>query len=70
MKRIKGETPAERLIRAPFLLVFFFTNFMILSALAHKEMRFITSLVQIGQIAQAYMITWCFDTREVLLRAL
>lgn len=38
-----------------------------LSSLEHKEMRFITSLVQIGQIAQAYMITWCFDAREVFL---
>lgn len=52
------------------MLVFFFTNFIILSALAHKEMRFITSLVQIGQIAQAYMLTWCFDARDVLLRAI
>lgn len=49
-------------------MIFFFTNFTILSSLAHKEMRFITCLVQIGQIAQAYMITWCFDCRDVLLR--
>ena len=67
MKKIKGETPSERLIRIPFVLIFFFTNFTILSALAHKELRFITVLVQIGQIAQAFMITWCFDTRDVLI---
>ena len=66
-KKIEGETPPERLIRVPFILIFFFSNFIVLSALAHKEMRFITSLIQIGQIAQAYMITWCFDTREVLV---
>lgn len=30
-------------------------------------MRFITTLVQIGQIAQAYQLTWCFDCRQVLL---
>ena len=45
MKKIKGETPSERLIRIPFVLIFFFTNFTILSALAHKELRFITVLV-------------------------
>jgi hypothetical protein len=67
MKKIKGETPSEKLIRIPFVLIFFFTNFAILSALSHKEMRFITVLVQIGQIAQAFMITWCFDTRDVLI---
>mmetsp|Transcript_38951 Transcript_38951/g.59218 ORF Transcript_38951/g.59218 Transcript_38951/m.59218 type:complete len:232 (-) Transcript_38951:454-1149(-) len=70
MKKVKGETAPERIIRVPFVLIFFFTNFMVLSALAHKEMRFITSLIQIGQIAQAYMITWCFDTRDVVLKYL
>lgn len=69
-KLIKGETPAERLIRTPFVLIFFFTNFIILSSVTHKEMRFITVLVQIGQIAQGYMITWCFDTRDVILKSL
>ena len=44
-KKIKGETPHERLIRVPFVLIFFLTNFAILSALSHKEMRFITVLV-------------------------
>jgi hypothetical protein len=48
MKRIKGETPAQKLIRVPFVIIFFFSNFFILSSLAHKEMRFITNLVQIG----------------------
>ena len=70
MQKIKGETAKERLIRTPFVLIFFFTNFVILSAITHKELRFITVLVQIGQIAQAFMITWCFDTRDVILKAL
>ena len=47
-RAIEGETPHDKLIRAPFVMVFFFTNFIILSSLAHKEMRFITTLVQIG----------------------
>ena len=45
MKKIKGETPKERLIRTPFMMIFFFTNFTILSAITHKELRFITVLV-------------------------
>jgi len=51
-------------------MVFFFTNLIILSSLAHKEMRFITTLIQIGQIAQAYMVCWCFDCRDVMLEGL
>lgn len=43
--RIEGETPARKLIRTPFLLIYFFTTFSVLSALSHKEMRFITTLV-------------------------
>lgn len=68
MRKIRGETPPEKLIRVPFLLLFFYVNFGILSALAHKEMRFITSIIQIGQIAMSYMICWSFDVREVLLK--
>lgn len=66
--RIANETKARKLIKAPFLLVYFFVTFSVLSALSHKEMRFITTLVQIGQIAQAYQLTWCFDCRQVLLQ--
>jgi len=69
-KKVTGETPAHKLIRSPFILIFFFTNFIILSALAHKELRFITCCVQIGNIAAAYMITWCFDVRSVILAML
>ena len=46
------------------------TNIVILSALSHKESRFITCIVLIGQIAQGYMITIIYDCREVLLQYL
>jgi hypothetical protein len=44
-RKIIGETPAHKMIRVPFLLIFFFVTFVMLSSLEHKEMRFITSLV-------------------------
>jgi len=68
--KARGETPAEKLIRTPFLLIFFLTNLLVFSALAHKEMRFLASIIQIGSIAQAYMITWMLDCREVGLKVL
>lgn len=43
--RIQSETPSSELIRAPFIMVYFFTTFAVLSSLSHKEMRFITTLV-------------------------
>ena len=64
------EVTVKKLTRAPFLLIFFFTNFIVVSSLAHKELRFITTCVQIGNIAAAYMITWCYDTRIVVLQIL
>jgi len=45
MEKIKGETPRDKLIRFPFVLLFFMINFVVLSALAHKEMRFITCCI-------------------------
>jgi len=50
-KVVEGETPREKLIRVPFMAIFFLTNVIILSALGHKEMRFITNVILIGQIA-------------------
>lgn len=40
-----GETPSKDLIRAPFVMIYFFTTFAVLSYVEHKEMRFITTLV-------------------------
>jgi hypothetical protein len=48
MKKIKGETPHEKLIRVPFMAIFYLTNVFVLSSLGHKEMRFITNVILIG----------------------
>jgi hypothetical protein len=65
-KRV-GEKGADQLTRIPFVMIFFLTNFFVLSSLGHKEMRFIAPLIMIGNICMSYMITWCLDCREVFL---
>lgn len=45
LKRRDGETPAEKLTRIPFVIIFFMFSFLVLSSVAHKEMRFITPLI-------------------------
>lgn len=52
------------------MAVFFLTNAIVLSALGHKEMRFITNIILIGQIAQGYMITYLFDARHFILESM
>ena len=44
-----------------------FVNFFALSALKHKEMRFITSIILIGQFTQAYFISWFYDVVSVII---
>ena len=52
------------------MLFFFLTNMIVLSMLHHKESRFITNIILIGQISQGYMITYLFDARQVFLTVL
>jgi hypothetical protein len=48
MAKIVGETPGEKILKIPFILGFFCTNLFVLSALKHKEVRFITNILIIG----------------------
>ena len=54
VKQINGTLPSQRdgkITKIPFLLIFYSVNFIVLSYIPHKEMRFLTTLIQIGQIA-------------------
>lgn len=48
MKKIFGETSHDKLTRSPFIVIFFVINFIAMTIVQHKEIRFLTSLMCIG----------------------
>jgi phosphatidylinositol glycan class B len=48
LRKIKEATPNAEVLRMPFMLIFFASNLSVLSYLAHKEARFLTTIVMMG----------------------
>ena len=67
---LKSQNGHEKVTRIPFLLIFYSVNFIVLSYIPHKEMRFLTTLIQIGQIAQAYVFSIFYEIRCFALKIL